>query len=262
MNGEDKTDQSQRRYDDMKRKHIENRRKTRGFCLALGTVALVLLLLLPKPLPSQAAYMDMIINEILADPPSGIAGDANGDGVRDSQHDEFVELVNTTASPLDISGWWLSDSGSSSGPIRHVFPSDTIVDPLCPVVVFGGGFPADSFPENAIIQTASTGNLSLNNGGDTVTLFEPDGANGAVVHSYNDASWAAIADQSMTRNPDITGQEPLVGHTEPSNSVGLFSPGRMVDGTPFPGAVPIPSAVWLFGSGLIGLAGLRRKLRS
>ncbi len=255
MNGEDKTDQSQRRYDDMKRKHIENRRRTRGFCLALGTVALVLLLLLPKPIPSQAAYMDMIINEILADPPSGTAGDANGDGVRHSQQDEFVELVNTTASPLDISGWTLSDSDS----IRHEFPSGTIVDPLCPVVVFGGGSPGDLFPENTIVRTASNGSLSLNNGGDTVWLLDADEA---VVHSYNDASWAVIADQSMTRNPDITGQEPLVGHTEPSNSVGLFSPGRMVDGTPFPGAVPIPSAVWLFGSGLVGLAGLRRKLLS
>src|SRR5207253_643028 len=36
----------------------------------------------------------VIINEVLADPPDGIAGDANHDGVRDGTDDEFVELVN------------------------------------------------------------------------------------------------------------------------------------------------------------------------
>jgi uncharacterized protein (TIGR03437 family) len=37
---------------------------------------------------------DVFINEVLADPPNGFAGDANHDGVRDGTQDEFVELVN------------------------------------------------------------------------------------------------------------------------------------------------------------------------
>ena len=35
----------------------------------------------------------VLINEVLADPPDGLAGDANHDGVRSSAEDEFVELV-------------------------------------------------------------------------------------------------------------------------------------------------------------------------
>ena len=41
---------------------------------------------------------DIFFNEVLADPPTGLAGDANHDGVRDGTQDEFVELVNGTAS--------------------------------------------------------------------------------------------------------------------------------------------------------------------
>ncbi|HEX8089040.1 MAG TPA: lamin tail domain-containing protein, partial [Blastocatellia bacterium] len=52
----------------------------------------------------------LAINEYMADPPPGPVGDANGDGVRDAAQDEFIELVNTTAAPLDISGFTISDA--------------------------------------------------------------------------------------------------------------------------------------------------------
>src|SRR5437867_9369322 len=41
----------------------------------------------------------------LADPPEGPAGDANGDGVRNSSQDEFVEILNRSSAPIDISGF-------------------------------------------------------------------------------------------------------------------------------------------------------------
>ena len=44
----------------------------------------------------------LIINEVLYDPPSGIAGDANGDGTREAQEDEFIEFVNLGGT-LDLS---------------------------------------------------------------------------------------------------------------------------------------------------------------
>ena len=45
----------------------------------------------------------IIINEVLADPDSDpINGDANGDGVRNSVHDEFVELVNMSSDTVDM----------------------------------------------------------------------------------------------------------------------------------------------------------------
>src|SRR5205085_788389 len=50
------------------------------------------------------ALREIVINEILADPPDGLAGDANHDGVRDTSADEFVELVNSTTRDLDLGG--------------------------------------------------------------------------------------------------------------------------------------------------------------
>src|SRR5689334_24052827 len=48
----------------------------------------------------------IVINEYLADPagsgPGDLAGDANGDGVRDSSADEFVEIVNAGTAPVNI----------------------------------------------------------------------------------------------------------------------------------------------------------------
>src|SRR5690606_40151137 len=68
----------------------------------------------------------LIINEIHADPAGDITGDANGDGVRDANADEFIEFVNIGSTPLDISGYRLFDSNSSVI-LRHVFPPNTIV---------------------------------------------------------------------------------------------------------------------------------------
>ena len=57
--------------------------------------------------PGEAPAADWVINEILADPASGLAGDSNGDGVRDFSDDEFVEVVNVSGASVDISGWTL-----------------------------------------------------------------------------------------------------------------------------------------------------------
>lgn len=47
----------------------------------------------------------LVINEYMASPPAGIAGDANGDGTRSATQDEFVELVNSDTAPLNIGGF-------------------------------------------------------------------------------------------------------------------------------------------------------------
>ena len=46
----------------------------------------------------DTVYYGFVLNEVLYDPPSGSAGDANGDGVRDPNDDEFVEFVNDSDS--------------------------------------------------------------------------------------------------------------------------------------------------------------------
>ena len=74
-----------------------------------------------------------VINEIRADP-DGTDGDANGDGVTEISEDEFVEIVNTTDSAIDISNWTISDAIG----VKHLFPN-TIVAPGCAIVVFWCG---------------------------------------------------------------------------------------------------------------------------
>ena len=170
----------------------------------------------------------LVINEILADPAGDLTGDANGDGTRDSGQDEFVEIVNNSDDDMDISGWTLADGYS----VRHTFPAGTVVSARCAVVVFGGGTPTGAFG-NTVVQTASTGQLGLNNSGDTVTLNNGSTDQAVVVYGAEGGY-----DQSLTRDPDITGS--FVQHSTATGSEGaLFSPGTMVNISLFAGC-PIP----------------------
>ena len=167
----------------------------------------------------------IIINEILADP-SSTNGDANGDGTINATQDEFVELINVSGAALDVSGWTLSDALQ----VRHTFPVGTIIPNLCAVIVFGGGTPTGTFG-NVTVQTASTNQLSLNNTNETITL-----KNGATIIATYTYGTEGGNDQSLTRNPDITGVLPLVQHTTATGATGrLHSPGVKVDGTSFSG---------------------------
>ena len=108
-------------------------------------------------------------SEFLADPPDGLAGDANRDGVRDSGDDEFIELVNTTTHDIDISAYKIFTRGTGSDTLRHVFAAGTILRSCSAIVVFGGGTaafnPNDPAFGGALVVKASTGGLSLVNGG-------------------------------------------------------------------------------------------------
>lgn len=142
-----------------------------------------------------AAGGGVALNEILADPPPDPEGDANGDGVRSSADDEFIEVINHGTTPADLSGWSLADSVA----VRHVFPEGLVLPPGAMYVVFGGGT-ITGIPSGA--DVASTGGLSLNNTADQVRLLD---AGGGVqdAHSYGTE---ANADQSLIRMPDGDGE--------------------------------------------------------
>ncbi|WP_420644077.1 lamin tail domain-containing protein [Candidatus Leptofilum sp.] len=166
----------------------------------------------------------VVINEFLADPATDITGDANGDGTRDSSDDEFVEIVNISGADLDVSGWSISDAVQ----VRHTFPTGSVIPADCTAVVFGGDTPTGVFG-GALVQTASSGALGLNNGGDTITL--DDGASSTLEYIYGGEGGN---DQSLTRDPDTTGA--FVEHSIATGSGGtLFSPGTQIDGTAFSG---------------------------
>lgn len=161
-----------------------------------------------------------VINEILADPDATL-GDANGDGIVSTTDDEFVELVNNNGTDADISGWVLSDEYGT----RHSFPAGTVVPAGGAVVVFAGGSPSGEFG-GALVQSASNGSLGLNNGGDTVTLSDPDG-NVVVSYTYGGEGGN---NTSLTRSPDVISSE-FVAHSGVATT--LFSPGTRIDGTAF-----------------------------
>lgn len=166
----------------------------------------------------------LIINEILADPASGIAGDANGDGTRDPIEDEFIEFVNNGDQPLDISGYKIYDTNSSLR-LRHIFPSETIIPAYEALVIFGGGNPTGLFG-GSIVQTASTSDLGLTNTGDKIIVTN----NANIVVLTQSYGSEANDNQSITRSPDITGSaSPLSKHSQQSSGV-LFSPGTKING--------------------------------
>ncbi len=158
---------------------------------------------------------DVVLNEILADPPAELAGDANGDGIRDTSDDEFVELFNGGAAPVDIGGWVLHDA---TGP-RHEFADATVLGPGQLLVVFGGGTPT-GIP--GLVEVASTGGLSLNNGGDQVRLVGADGVT-RDTHAYGSEG---NQDESLIRVPDGG------AWTRPSSAgyPWAFSPGQSNEG--------------------------------
>jgi len=166
---------------------------------------------------------DLVINEVLADPGSGVTGlDANGDGVVDSGDDEFVEIVNVSSSTLLLQGLTLQDGGTASFAFGAV-----CVAPNQAIVVFGEYKGTGSFPN---ILTFSAGNLSLNNGGDSVTLRDAAGVLATVAYGSE-----ADADQSIVRATDLDATAAFVKHSQAANSGGSkMSPGRCQNGNAFP----------------------------
>jgi endonuclease/exonuclease/phosphatase family metal-dependent hydrolase len=154
---------------------------------------------------------NVILNEILANEPgSSTAG-------------EFVEIVNIGTAAADLSGWTLSDALST----RHTFASGTTLAAGQVIVVFAGASAIPAGLTSAV--AASTGGLSLNNGGDTVTL-RSNSATVASSFSYT----SALSSQdgvSMNRNPDGGTTASFVLHTALASA--LSSPGTRVDGTPW-----------------------------
>ena len=175
-------------------------------------------------LTSYSLSAQLIINEVLFDPPNDIAGDANGDGTRSPSEDEFIEFINNSSTALNISGYKIYDTTSynllpGTDSPRHTVPANTIIPANGIYVLFGGGT-TTAIPGD-IVQTSTTGNLNLSNAGDIITITD---ASSAVILTFDSAATGLNfgANQSVTRSPDITGN--FVLHTTASATL-LFSPG-------------------------------------
>lgn len=154
----------------------------------------------------------LLVNEVMANPDE----DMNADGELDGGDDEYVEVVNAGAQPLDLTGWTLSDGTSA----RHRFPTGSVIPPGGALVVFGGGTP-ELAAGTTLVQVASSGALGLNNGGDSVKLADKDGLVIQQVTWFNDVG----AGQSWARAKDLDASA--------SFGVQAPTPGVRVDGSNF-----------------------------
>ena len=184
---------------------------------------------------TSPAYGKIVFNELLTDGSTDI--DPNGG--EDSGHavdDEFVELVNTGAAPLDLGGFTIVELTVPAVP-RHTFADGTVLQPGKAAVIFGGGDAPDA-TEGAVYFVANAEDpalpfgLSLNNDGDAVKLLDADGKLVAEFNYGADTGLEPAFDESLTRSPDLTGE--FVPHSQAAGAAGtIFSPGAKADGTTF-----------------------------
>ncbi len=170
--------------------------------------------------PAGAAQIRL--NEILADP----ATDWDGDGEINSKLDEWVEIMNVGSSTVDLSNLRLTDE-SSGTEWRYVL-SGTLA-PGEVVVIFGS--------EVVAWQKANgvpAFGLSLNNGGDTVYLYEEAGGQSSIADSRTYASAEVTDDRAPGRMPPGTGEWVVFDGLNPYSGSAFTSTGCV----PSPGATP------------------------
>ncbi|WP_426751198.1 lamin tail domain-containing protein [Myxococcus sp. Y35] len=153
----------------------------------------------------------VFINEVLAN-----------EGEQTAAH-EFVELVNASPFPVDLSGWTLWDA--TNGSARHVFAAGTQLDGGQAVVVFGGAAAVPTGLANAV--AASGGLLGLGNSSDSVRLRRSDSS---LVDQFDYT--ATVPGVSANRSPDATPEASFVPHDTLTSGL-PSSPGLRADGSPF-----------------------------
>ncbi len=174
------------------------------------------------------------LNEILADP----ASDWDGDGEVNSKTDEWVEIINTGSSGIDLSNLRLGDI---SGGYDWRFAFSGSLGPGEILVVYGS-----QVVQWQIENGVSTYGLSLNNSGDTVYLYRLTGSDTTVADSYGYQSHEVLDDRSVGRKPDGFGEWIIFDALNPySGTKPPFGTGcNPSPGLPTACATPVESTTW------------------
>lgn len=132
-----------------------------------------------SPSTSAASPNDVIINEIQYNPNTG------------NQNDEFLELYNTTASPIDLGGWRFSAGITLN---TTTFTAGTII-PAHGYLVVSPNI-AQTMTTYGVVSSAEYAPTNLSNGGEVVTLVD-DSSNVISSVNYDDvAPWPTSPDGS------------------------------------------------------------------
>lgn len=154
---------------------------------------------------AHAAPGDMVISELMFDPPSGVDGD------------EFLELTNTGATAVDLSGWCFSG-------ITLCFAAGTTLPAAGRLVV---GKDAARFQLQYGFAPAAVYTGSLSNGGETITLRD---ATSAVIDTvtYTDRDpWPTTTDGT---GPSLELMDPLADNNDPVNWAASTAPAGSTPG--------------------------------
>lgn len=167
-------------------------------------------------------YPSLTINE-LHSKPDPTDGDANNNGSIGSISDEFLEIINTADTTISLDKWIISDNISD----RHIVEYGTNLLPGQPLLIFGQNTFIGDFG-GSIVQAASTNTLSLNDTGDKISIKTP--ANDIITFLEFSGD---VTNESITLNPDITGNNLVEHSVADSDDNSLFSPGTKINGDPF-----------------------------
>lgn len=183
-------------------------------------------------IPVQACRGQVWLNEILAAPTI----DWDADGTANFRNDEWVEIVNTGTTPVNLDGLFLADG-------TDVFHFG-----------FTGSLGAGDFlvvlgSQSVAWETAtgaSTVGLSLNNAGDSVRLYQVSGSDTLLVDEYTYVAHEGASDRSTGRFPDGAAEwsvfdslNPYTGTTAPLGTGCPPTPG-LPNGCP----LPVTPATW------------------
>jgi len=176
---------------------------------------------------------------------------------------EFVEFTNTSGAAIDFSGWSYDDDSRTVGALDlsgfgWVAVGESVIITEIDAASFRSAWSLDAAVK---VLGGYTNNLGRN---DEINLFDNSGT---LVDrlTYGDQNFSGtIRTQDFSGNPLTYA---ALGANDPSQWVlasvgdgyGSYASANGEIGNPGIAPVPVPAAAWLLGSGLIGLAGLRRR---
>jgi hypothetical protein len=169
-----------------------------GVVVVIGVVAS--LGLVPAGPASAATPGDVVISEFMFDPLSGIDGD------------EFLELTNRTASPVDLSGW------SFTKGITLVFPAGSTIGANARIVIS-----PDAARTQATygVTAAAVYTGGLSNGGETLTLADAGLVTIDSVKYADRDPWPTTTDGT---GPSLELIDPAQDHNDPVNWAASTAP--------------------------------------
>jgi len=152
---------------------------------------------------------DVKVNEVVYNPGTV---DHNADGSTANQGDEFVELVNMTASPINIEGWEqrCTDGDDASTFHSFVFPAGATIPANGFVTVFSGGTPTGFTPAGTTFvygaaRIRNTGAyVGINDGTKLINGvgYLDAGADSPDADGYDNAGVTTSGGGSFGRRPD------------------------------------------------------------